>query len=65
MSELKAELQEINGIGEAKADAILDVLEEYEGDGSDFDDGWLERACACASERDYERAGIYLTRALE
>ena len=30
MSDLKADLMELHGIGEAKADDIMDVLDEYD-----------------------------------
>ena len=60
MSDLKADLMELHGIGEAKADDIMDVLDEYDtGD----PDPLLEKAREAAEQGDDRKAAIYLRRA--
>ena len=60
MSDLKADLMELHGIGEAKADDIMDVLDEYDtGD----PDPLLEKAREAAEQGDERKAAIYLRRA--
>ena len=60
MSDLKSDLMELHGIGEAKADDIMDVLDEYDtGD----PDPLLEKAREAAEQGDDRKAAIYLRRA--
>ena len=60
MSDLKADLMELHGIGEAKADDIMDVLDEYDTGGPD---PLLEKAREAAEQGDDRKAAIYLRRA--
>ena len=60
MNDLKADLMELHGIGEAKADDIIDVLDEYDTGDSD---PLLEKAREAAEQGDDRKAAIYLRRA--
>lgn len=62
MSDLKSDLTDIQGVGDATADKILDVLENHD----TGDDGPLMAKAKAAAERgDYREAAVYLTRASE
>jgi ribosomal protein S13 len=56
--ELRDELTDIKGIGEKKADAILDVLSGY--DSSEHP--YVQKARDAAERGEYREAGIYLRR---
>lgn len=58
---LRSDLQNINGVGDATADAILDVLAEHERPDTD-DSDLLERALAYAQNHNDKRAGMMLRR---
>ena len=60
MSDLKADLMELHGIGEAKADDIMDVLADHDTGDSD---PLLEKARKAAEQGDERKAAIYLRRA--
>lgn len=63
---LKDDLQEIRGIGKAKADSIMTVFEEYEQSGvpeSVRQD--LEEAMSYYEQGQYEYAGKFLRRVME
>lgn len=62
MADLREELQTINGVGEATADAILDVLDEY---GSDDLTGLIEQAYDYHEAGQHEYARKYVRRAYE
>ena len=60
MNELKADLMKLHGIGEAKADDIIDVLGDHDtGDR----DPLLAKAQEAAEQGDDRKAAIYLRRA--
>ena len=59
MSDLRDDLTEIKGIGDAKADAILDVLTDHDTGGSD---PLLDKAREAAREGDERKAAIFLRR---
>jgi len=60
MSDLRDDLTDIDGVGPATADKILDVLEAHDtGD----TDPLLERAKAAAERGDDRDAAVYLRRA--
>jgi len=59
MSDLKDELQTVEGVGPATADKILDVLEAHDTP----DDPLLERAEDAAARGDDRDAAVYLRRA--
>ena len=60
MSDLKTDLMELHGIGEAKADDIMDVLSDHDtGD----PDPLLAKAREAAEQGDDRKAAIYLRRA--
>ena len=60
MSDLKDELQTVEGVGPATADKILDVLDAHDtGD----TDPLLERAKAAAERGDDRNAAVFLRRA--
>jgi len=58
-NELRDDLKTVDGIGDAKADAILDVLSDHTAESSPY----VEKAKDAAAEGDYRAAGIYLQRA--
>jgi len=58
-NDLRDDLKTIGGIGDAKADAILDVLSDHTTESSPY----VEKAKDAAKEGDYRAAGIYLQRA--
>ena len=60
MSDLKADLMKLHGIGEAKADDIMDVLDDHDTGDSD---PLLEKARKAAEQGDDRKAAIYLRRA--
>ena len=60
MNDLKADLMELHGIGEAKADDIIDVLGDHDTGDSD---PLLEKARKAAEQGDDRTAAIYLRRA--
>ena len=60
MNDLKADLMELHGIGEAKADDIIDVLRDHDTGDSD---PLLEKAREAAEQGDDRKAAIYLRRA--
>lgn len=59
MSDLKDELQTVEGVGPATADKILDVLEAHDTP----DDPLLARAKAAAARGDDRDAAVFLRRA--
>lgn len=60
--DLKADLQDIDGVGEATADKILDVLADHDtGERSRY----LEKALDAADAGDDREAALYLRRAEE
>jgi hypothetical protein len=60
MSDLRDELTDISGIGDATADKILDVLQDH---GTSGDDSrLLEKARAAAERGDDHKAGVWLRR---
>jgi len=60
MSDLKDELQTVEGVGPATADKILDVLDAHD---TRETDPLLERAKAAAERGDDRDAAVYLRRA--
>lgn len=56
---LSDDLQEIQGIGPAKADAVLDVLEDH----GTTETPYIEKAKEAAANGDDREAAIYLRRA--
>jgi len=58
-NDLRDDLKTVDGIGDAKADAILDVLSDHTTESSPY----IEKAKGAAKEGDYRAAGIYLQRA--
>jgi len=60
MSDLKDELQTVEGVGPATADKILDVLDAHD---TGEPDPLLERAKAAAERGDDRDAAVYLRRA--
>ena len=59
MSDLRKDLTKIKGIGDAKADAILDVLANHDTGESD---PLLDKAREAARQGDERRAAIFLRR---
>ena len=57
--DLKADLQAIDGIGEVKAEKILDVLSDYD----TAEDPYVQKARDAADAGEYREAGVYLQRA--
>jgi|APHM01.1.fsa_nt_gi hypothetical protein len=62
MSDLYEDLQDIDGVGEATAHKIYDVLEAQE---PEYDTGYMDKARQAAKAGNYHTAGIYLRRAYE
>jgi len=60
MSDLKDELQTVEGVGPATADKILDVLDAHD---TGEPDPLLERAKAAAERGDDRDVAVYLRRA--
>ena len=58
MSELKEELKTVQGVGEATATEIIDIVGEH----TDEPDNWLERAYSALESGDEEAALTYLKR---
>ena len=59
MSDLKSDLTEIKGIGDAKADAILEVLADHDtGESNPL----LDKAREAARQGDERKAAIFLRR---
>lgn len=58
--DLRDDLMEIAGVGEATADEILAVLDDHDEAASD---AYLEKAMAAAENRDDREAAVYLRRA--
>lgn len=60
-SDLKSELMEIQGVGDATSDTIIETLEEggYLGESKN---PYMEKAMRAAERGDYREAGIYLRR---
>jgi len=59
MSDLKDELQAVEGVGPATADKILDVLDAHD---TGATDPLLERAIDAAAEGNDRDAAVYLRR---
>ena len=59
MSDLRDDLTEIKGIGDAKADAILDVLADH---GTGESDPLLNKAREAARQGDERKAALFLRR---
>jgi len=59
MSDLRDDLTDIRGIGDAKADAILDVLDDHT---TERDDAYLEKALSAAQDGNDRAAVVYLKR---
>ena len=59
MSDLRDDLMDIQGVGEATADSILDVLSDHD---TEPDSPTLERAVAYAREGEDRRAAMLLRR---
>jgi len=59
MSDLRDALLDIRGIGDAKADEILSVLEEQT---TERDDAYLEKALTAAEDGNDRAAVVYLKR---
>ena len=62
MTDLYDDLQEIDGVGEATAEAILSKLDDT---GPKYDEGYMQKAKQAAEAGSYHTAGIYLRRAWE
>ena len=62
MTDLYDDLQEIDGVGEATAEAILSKLDDT---GPKYDEGYMDKARQAAQAGNYHTAGIYLRRAWE
>jgi len=63
MSDLSDELRDIDGVGEATAEKIVEVVDGYESDPEPS--GYLKKAMTAAKSKDYNTAGIYLLRYVE
>jgi len=61
IDELRDDLKTVDGIGDAKADAILDVLNDHTP--KPESNPYVEKAKDAANSGDYRAAGIYLQRA--
>lgn len=61
--DLKSELMEIQGVGDATSDTIIEVLESGGYLGESKESPYLEKAKRVAERGDYREAGIYLNRA--
>lgn len=59
MSDLKEALQEIQGVGEATAESVIEILEEQS---TDVESPLLERAIREANNGNDRKAAIFLTR---
>jgi len=59
MSDLKDELTDVTGVGDATADAILDVLADYE---ADTRTGYIAKAIDAAHAGEDREAAVYLRR---
>ena len=59
MSDLRDDLTGIDGVGDATADKILDVLADYDTGGSD---PLLDKAREAARQGDERKAAIFLQR---
>lgn len=57
--DLRDDLTDIQGVGDATADAIMDVLAEHDHDDTD---PYLEKAKAAAARGDQRDAAVYLNR---
>ena len=64
MTNLKDDLTEIQGVGEATAESIIEILEEgdYLGNESETS-GYVAKAKRTAEAGDYRAAGVFLQRA--
>ena len=60
MSDLRDDLTAIDGVGDATADKILDVLADHDTGGSD---PLLDKARQAARQGDERKAAMYLRRA--
>jgi len=58
-TDLRDDLEAIDGVGSATTDKILDVLSDHTTGSSPY----VEKAKDAAAEGDYRAAGIYLQRA--
>jgi len=63
MSDLKDDLMDIQGVGEATADSILEVLDEHDTGGDESKA--LERAIEYAQRGDSRNATVWLKRYAE
>jgi len=59
MSDLRDDLETIDGVGSATADKILAVLEDHDTE----TDPYVKKAKRAADMNDYRSAGVYLKRA--
>lgn len=62
MTDLYEELQTVEGVGEATAHKIMEILGEQE---AEYDEGYMDKARQAAQAGNYHTAGIYLRRAWE
>jgi len=62
MSDLKADLKDIKGVGEATADSILEILSEHDAIDTTADDGYLRKAKQAAVNGNDRDARVYLQR---
>jgi len=60
MSDLSDELRDIDGVGEATAEAILNVVDGYTE--TKPENNYYDKAVQAAKANDYNTAGIYLLR---
>lgn len=65
MSDLKAELTEIRGVGDATADTILEVLEENTEESTDVDVELLEEAYSYLTQNKTREARRRMEEALD
>jgi ERCC4-type nuclease len=62
MTNLYEELQTVEGVGEATAHKIMEILGEQD---PEYDEGYMDKAKQAAESGNYNTAGIYLRRAWE
>jgi hypothetical protein len=58
-SDLKDDLTDLRGVGDATAESILEVLDDHD---SDQGSRYLQKAMAAAEDGDDRRAGVFLRR---
>lgn len=62
-NDLRSDLQEIQGVGEATADSIIEILEEGDYLGESKTNPYVEKAKEAAERGDDREAAVYLRRA--